>query len=103
MLRIFNYNGDTGEYNGEGEADESPLEPGKYLLPAYSTIKEPPSLEDHKGMMVCFDRENDEWVFKKIPAKPLPTIEEEFPKIPHMNLTGYKLLGDLGDSTNVYE
>lgn len=39
---VYNYNPETGEYKGTGEAHESPLEPGVYLLPAHSTEAEPP-------------------------------------------------------------
>lgn len=33
----------AGLYAGKTEADESPLEPGVYLLPARSTLTEPPA------------------------------------------------------------
>lgn len=43
VKRIFNFNPDTGEFVSESEADESPLEPGVFLIPANATDIEPPS------------------------------------------------------------
>ena len=43
---VYNYNPETGEYKGTGEAHESPLEPGVYLLPAHSTETAPPEADD---------------------------------------------------------
>jgi hypothetical protein len=42
-MKVFNYNPDTGEFVSESEADESPLEPGVFLIPANATDLEPPS------------------------------------------------------------
>ena len=42
-MKVFNYNPDTGEFVSESEADESPLEPGVFLIPANATDIEPPS------------------------------------------------------------
>lgn len=62
---VYDYNPETGEYNGIGEAQESPLEPGVYLIPAHATTIAPPEagaghvavfadgawtlVEDHRG------------------------------------------------------
>jgi hypothetical protein len=40
--KVYNYHPQTGEYLGQSRADESPLEPGAYLMPAHSTDLAPP-------------------------------------------------------------
>jgi hypothetical protein len=41
-MKIYNYDAVTGAYLNEDMADESPLEPGVWLMPAHSTDIEPP-------------------------------------------------------------
>jgi len=41
-MRVYQYN-TAGLYQSETEADESPLEPGVYLLPARTTLVAPPA------------------------------------------------------------
>ena len=42
-MNIFHYHPETNVYLGTSVADESPLEPGVFLFPAYSTNIEPPA------------------------------------------------------------
>ena len=42
------YHPDSGLYLGTSEADESPLEPGVFILPAFATFKNPPDFEEGK-------------------------------------------------------
>lgn len=63
-LRVFHFDGKTGLYVGEGVADESPLEPGQFLLPRYSTTVEPPA-EVRAGYAVFFRGGN--WEVEAVP------------------------------------
>ncbi|QJT10220.1 hypothetical protein [Oceanidesulfovibrio marinus] len=67
-MQIYHYDRDTGAYLGPSLADESPLEPGVFILPAHATKIEPPEtdsgdtavwngaaweqVEDHRGETV---------------------------------------------------
>lgn len=56
---IFSYHPRTGEYLGMVNADESPLEPGEYLIPAYAT-REPIPDEIPQGHRLVF--KDGKWV-----------------------------------------
>ena len=51
-MKIYNYDGASGEYIGQSEAQKSPLEENVYLIPANATDKQP--LASKKGFAVCF-------------------------------------------------
>lgn len=69
-MKVYHYHPETNEFLGEGLADESPLEPGVYLIPAQATVKEPPRTIK-PSQYVVFDGEN--WV---VYEKPSPTTPE---------------------------
>lgn len=59
---IHHYDELTGEYLGEGEARQDPMEPGRWLIPAFATELTPP--EPQAGKMRCFD--GVAWVYRDI-------------------------------------
>ncbi len=55
-----------GVYVGEAEADESPLEPGVFLIPAHCTELQPPSVPPGKRLKLVAG----EWLLEDIPQSP---------------------------------
>jgi len=58
-MNIYNFDQITGEYLGKDVADESPLEPGIYLIPALSTLTSPPETAENEAAI--FDRNSNSW------------------------------------------
>ena len=87
-LKVYSYSWATGELIGEDRADVSPLEPDKWILPAYCTPKAPPE-EIPPGHRPIFDRETDQWIIEPIPAAAAPE--------PVFELTGAETIGELFD------
>lgn len=50
-MKIYNYS-QSGVLLGSGIADESPLEPGVFAIPAFATTEEPPTVEE--GFVAVF-------------------------------------------------
>lgn len=63
MKTIYNYHPAYGYYVDKNEADESPLEPGVYLIPGYATEIAPP--ETPKDKVAIFDPQDQEWFITK--------------------------------------
>lgn len=74
-MKIYHYHPETQEYLGEGLADESPLEPGVWLIPAHATEAAPPPPVAGKTRHI----EGGAWVYRDVPPPPSPpekTTEE---------------------------
>jgi len=75
-MQVFTYNPVTGELIGISEADESPLEPGKLLMPAYSTEIVPPEFNP-KTEIVYFDIDSKVWRKQDLDQEPpVPLISD---------------------------
>ena len=59
-MNIYNYDGESGGYLGQSEAQKSPLEENVYLIPANATDMQP--LASKKGYAVCFKEGNWKYV-----------------------------------------
>lgn len=59
-MKIYNYDPVSKVYTGETEADESPLEPGVFLVPAHATPNPPPAVPD--GHFAVWE---DAWIIKR--------------------------------------
>ncbi|MFZ0615419.1 MAG: phage tail assembly chaperone [Chthoniobacterales bacterium] len=47
-MKLYNFDAGTKIFTTEGIADESPLEPGVFLLPANATFIEPPNVKSNE-------------------------------------------------------
>jgi hypothetical protein len=56
-MKVYNYHPDYKYYLGFSKADESPLEPGVFLIPANATEKKPPEPQIDKVHIFV----NNEW------------------------------------------
>jgi hypothetical protein len=78
-MKIYNYHPITLQYLGECIADESPLEPGVYHIPAFATTINP--LKEKDGFVIIFN--NTKWEYVEIPEV---VIEEEVEQIVYEEL-----------------
>lgn len=65
-MKIYNYSQLNGVYIGSEQADESPLEPGVFLIPANATTIAPPDAP--LGMQAVW--EGEKWGLQQIPEPP---------------------------------
>lgn len=47
-MQVHHYHEITREYMGSSAAMEDPMEPGRWLVPAWATLIEPPAAEEGK-------------------------------------------------------
>lgn len=71
-MQVFHFHPETGEYCGSSSADESPMEPGKFLIPAHATEQVPPPNVD--GQLVRFV--SGSWGYSPITDPETPPTEE---------------------------
>lgn len=98
---IYSYDHETGGFIGVSEADESPLEPGVFLLPANSTTLAPPAILD--GQVARFS--NDQWVVETIPvAAPITPAVPTLDDVQRLKITEIELAAELAIApiTSVY-
>ncbi len=57
---IYHYHPQIGTFLGAAEADESPLEPGVFLLPAHATELPPPTTGAHEAAVFA----DSEWIIR---------------------------------------
>jgi len=77
-MQIYHYNPITFDFIYTGTADESPLEPGVFLVPAHATNIEPPVFDATK--QTC--RFDGTWQVENIPEpepepEPVPPTQDE--------------------------
>ena len=72
-MKLYNYDPNSGAYIGETTADESPLEPGVYLVPAAATTTPPPTAGS--GEYARFT--DDGWQVEAIQEAPAPEAPPE--------------------------
>ena len=58
-MLVYNYDPVLKLYASTSEADESPLEPGVFLIPAHATTIEPPECTEEQ--IVVFYEDRQEW------------------------------------------
>lgn len=78
-MNIFHFNPTTKAYLGQSPANESPREPGVYILPANSTSVEPPVARD--GFVPVWGGSN--W---QVEPFPVPLEPAALPVIPSADL-----------------
>lgn len=71
-MLIYNYHPFTGELLGSDVADESPREPGVFLIPAYATTETPPTPVE--GQLIRFVE--GAWGYSPVTAPDTPPTEE---------------------------
>lgn len=79
-MLVYNYHPITKEFTGLNEADEDPLDKGRWLIPASATVISPPDPVDGKYRAFI----DGEWMLVDIPSEPTevsvaqPVIEETY-------------------------
>lgn len=79
-MNIFHYHPESGLFLGCSTADESPLEPGVWLVPAYATTEQPPEPIENYYVKWC-----DGWMMEQIPEPIAAPEPEPIPQSPPLD------------------
>lgn len=76
---VYHYDYYTGELLGTSEAQESPREPGEFLVPAFATLTPPPNAPTGKRPLWTTDK----WILADtvLPAAPKVSIFKRLAKV----------------------
>jgi hypothetical protein len=97
---VYHYHHDTGVYlNASSAADPDPMDEGKWLYPADTTTKIPPSVPDPKKQHAVFA--NGSWAVQAIPPPPKPTHAENVKNAPKTKLVVGPTIADVLMGENV--
>lgn len=72
-MKIYHYHPETGVLLGEGQADQDPLVPGNWLIPASATTAAP--ADELEGFQRVF--RGGAWVYQEIPPIVAPAQADE--------------------------
>ena len=82
-MEIYNYHPTTKDFLGACQADESPLEPGIFLIPANATSKKPPKF--NSDIHICKFK-NGKWITEKKVIQEEVKLEPEIKDFTEINI-----------------
>lgn len=74
-MKVYNFDRVTSVYLGVSLADPSPMEAGKFLVPAFATVVPVPPVP--VGQRAVFDRTKHEWSLEDTIPEALPVVNPE--------------------------
>lgn len=114
-MNIYHYDRETGELLGIGQADESPEEPGVFLIPGHATAITPPAVvdgytrcfidgvwtqvEDHRGKKIYLKLDGSELMVTVLGPIPNQYIDQA-PTVPYPTWKNQKWVTDVDREKN---